>query len=219
MKKNNSKNKISLMLFTISLILLAFFFNGCNHNEKVGEKSIQINGKYIIIIIAPNNFKDEEYFTPKENFEKAGYKVITASSHSTAYSVKGKEVKVNATINQIDNNLLSNASALVFSGGPGASIYFKDKDIKNLILKASDENKTIGAICLAPVILANSGILKGKHATVWDHSFINKLLMGGAKYVNQSVVVDGNIITSNSPEHAEEFAEAILKQLNTSNKK
>ncbi len=214
MERNNNKNKASLILFTTSLILLALFFNGCNHHEKVGESGIQISGKYIIMVIAPNNFKDEEYFIPRGIFEKAGYKVITASTHKTAFSVKGKEVRVNATINQINDTLLSNASALVFSGGPGVSVYFKDKSIKNLILKADKKNKTIGAICLAPVVLANSGILKGKHATVWDHSFINQLIMGGAKYVNQSVVVDGNIVTSNGPEHAEEFAEAIIKQLN-----
>ena len=216
MAKNKSKNKASIVIFMISLVFLVFFLNGCNHHEKGGEKNLQINGRYIIMVIAPNNFKDEEYFMPREMFEKSGYEVITVSSHETAFSVKGKEVKVNATINQMSNELLSNASALVFSGGPGASVYFKDNSVRNMILEANKDNKTIGAICLAPVILANSGVLKGKHATVWDHSFINRLLMGGAKYVNQSVVVDGNIITSNGPEHAKEFAEAILKQLNNS---
>ncbi len=201
------KKKASYLIF----ILVLLFLSGCNdhfqHNSSFGTKDE--NKPLILMVIAPNNFKDEEFFIPKEEFELKGYKVLVASSQETANSILKRRVKVDLLINE-SPDIIDNISALVFPGGPGVSVYYNNSLIKRIILEAYQENKTIGAICLAPIILSKAGILNGKKATVWDHSFITTLEEGGAIYSSKGVVVDNNIITSNSPKHAKEFADTIL---------
>ena len=74
------------------------------------------------------------------------------------------------------------------------------------------QNKIIAAICIAPVTLANAGILNGKKATVFP-SGKNDLIRNGAKYTGDSVTVDGNIITANGPMAAEAFGKKIVEML------
>ncbi len=203
-----------VFFYSVLILLLLLTLNGCDHghNHNVINPP-EIHGKYILMIIAPNNFRDEEFFIPVEEFKSHGFDVIVASSQNKAYSVKQKEVTVNVNLEDA-LSLVDNSSAVVFSGGPGVSVYFKNSLVKNIVLKANNTHKVIGAICLAPVILANSGILKGRNATVWDDSFTNLLIMNGAHYLNKSVVIDGNIVTSNGPEHAKKFADAVLNLIN-----
>ncbi len=60
--------------------------------------------------------------------------------------------------------------------------------------------------------MANSGILKGKKATVYIDGK-ESLLKSGAIYTGNSLEIDGNIITANGPDAAEDFSNAILKSL------
>jgi protease I len=169
----------------------------------------------IIIIIAKKSFKDEEYFITKEILEKAGFPIETASNEKgIAQGVDGGEVNIDVAIEDID---LESAEALVLIGGGGAQIYFENEIIHNLLKKAVKNDKIIGAICLAPVILSKAGILKGKRATVWatplDRKFAKMIETEGAQYLSQEVVEDGNIITANGPEATTSFAQAIAKKL------
>lgn len=68
-----------------------------------------------------------------------------------------------------------------------------------------DNNKIISAICVAPNILCNAGILNGKRATAWAFEVKNC----DAIVENKDVVIDGRIITANGPEAATKFAEVI----------
>ncbi|MEM2674590.1 MAG: DJ-1/PfpI family protein, partial [Candidatus Hadarchaeales archaeon] len=83
----------------------------------------------------------------------------------------------------------------------------------SLAKEAAELGKKVCAICIAPVILANAGLLENRKATVWDGEFRRMLEEKGAKYVNKSVVVDGNIITANGPGAASEFGRTIAKEL------
>ena len=67
--------------------------------------------------------------------------------------------------------------------------------------------KPLGAICIAPTILAAAGVLEGIKATVWnrDNAESAFLELHGAIFTNESVTQDGLIITGNGPEAAEEF--------------
>ena len=74
----------------------------------------------------------------------------------------------------------------------------------------------LSAICIAPVTLANSGVLKGKKGTVWtneESKIEQKLIDKGVNYTGKTVEIDGNIITANGPEAAEEFGKAIVNAL------
>jgi protease I len=169
----------------------------------------------IIFIIAKKDFKDEEYFVPKEILEEAGFLVETvANEKGVANGVDGGETNIDSTLENLD---LKSAIALILIGGGGAQIYLDNEILHNLIRKAAVEKMVIGAICIAPAILAKAGILKDRKATVWtsplDKKFARILEENGTEYVNQMVAVDGNIITANGPEAAELFAQTIILKL------
>lgn len=167
------------------------------------------------MIVAYKDFRDEEYFTPKEIFENAGAKVETVSSEAgTARGADGGEVLVDLILEDLKPE---EYDAIVFIGGPGAQNYMGDKEINRIFQEAVSENKVIGAICIAPAVVAKTGILKEKHATVWssplDQSMVKILKDCGTIYEEKDVVVDGKIISGNGPKAAKKFAEATVEVL------
>lgn len=178
------------------------------------KQSIKQNKK-IALVIAFRDFKDEEYFIPKEIFEEREVKVITASTErGVALGADGGEIKTDFLISELKP---ADFDAVVFVGGPGALKYL-DNEISYKIIKETEScGKILGAICISPVILAKAGVLLGKKATVWssplDREPIKILKENGAEYVNEDVVIDGKIITANGPSSASKFGENIIELL------
>lgn len=168
-----------------------------------------LNKKNILMIIAPTDFKDEEYFIPKQIFENNKAIVKTASLTKEAISVTGKKVQVDLLLNNI---IVQNFDAIIFIGGPGANIYFNNKTAHQLVKQSYDKQKIIAAICIAPSTIANAGILKGKRATAFPTQEDN-LESKGATYTGDSVTVDGKIVTGKDPTAARKFGETIVNLL------
>lgn len=171
--------------------------------------------KKIALIISPKDFKDEEYMIPKQVFEANDFLVNTVSyKFGPAIGADGNTAKIDILAKNLK---VLEYSAIVFVGGPGASKYLEDQEAHRIIKQAIAENIVLGAICIAPVILAKAGALKNKEATVWssktDKKAVKILQQQGAEYLDRSVVVDKNIITANGPKSAQEFAERIVRAL------
>jgi len=171
--------------------------------------------KKIAIIIAFNNFRDEEYFIPKQVLEMEGNKVITVSSQlGKAIGTYGGEVNIDMILEDIKINEFD---AIIFAGGSGALAYLENKTCWEIAKHAISNKKVLGAICIGPTILARAGVLLNKKATVWssplDKSAIKILKEGGAIFGDNQVVQDGNIITANGPEASRKFGEAIARLL------
>lgn len=165
----------------------------------------------IAMIIAFRDFRDAEYFIPKQIFENAGIKVITASTDlGVAIGADGGDTKTTVLI---DDLIAENFDALVFICGPGMAKQLNNEKLQEI----ARQGKIVGAICIAPVILAKAGILQGKKATVWsstmDKNAIKTLKENGAIYEDKTVVADGNIVTANGPEAAEGFAKVLTEIL------
>jgi protease I len=165
--------------------------------------------KKVVMIIAFEGFRDEEYREPKAVLEKAGIEVTTASSKlGTATGKLGMKTKVDITLDQVK---VSDYDAILFIGGPGCYSYYNDPTAHKIAQEAVKEGKLLGAICAAPGILANAGVLKGKKATMFTDD--GTLAKGGATYTGKGVEVDGKIITATGPSTAQAFGEAVIKAL------
>ncbi|KKU86886.1 MAG: ThiJ/PfpI domain-containing protein [Parcubacteria group bacterium GW2011_GWA2_47_9] len=169
----------------------------------------------IALIIAFRNFRDEEYFIPKEVFERAGASVITFSTAiGTAVGVHGGEVPAQLTVEELK---VADYDAVIFVGGAGAKKLMENEDALRVARETAASEKILAAICIAPTILARAGVLFGKKATVWsssmDRSAIKILQEEGVLYREGPIVVDGKIITANGPEVAREFARKMLALL------
>ncbi|MDR3071595.1 MAG: DJ-1/PfpI family protein [Endomicrobium sp.] len=164
----------------------------------------------VVFITAPDGFRDEEYCKPKQVLEKSGVKVITAST-KIGELIGRFGFKTTSSL-LIENIVPDDFDAIVYVGGGGANIFFDNPHALKLANVFFEKNKPVASICIAGVILANSGILKGKKATVFLDGK-ESLLKGGAIYTGTSLEIDGNIITANGPEPAEAFGKAILKAI------
>jgi len=166
--------------------------------------------KKVLMIIAPEGFRDEELLEPKKIFEANNVDVTIASKNTKiAKGMLGAEVNVDIDIKDVNVN---EYDAIIFVGGVGSSIYFNDPLAHEIAKAAYEKGKIVGAICIAPSTLANAGILKNKKATSW-HSEKENIQKNGGIYTGKNVEKDGNIITANGPQSAKEFGNTILKAL------
>ena len=164
----------------------------------------------ILMVIAPEQFRDEEYVEPRKVFEQAGIGVTVVSSRpGTAVGKFGLEVGVDKTLKEVH---ATDYDAIVFVGGTGSRIYFNDPEAHRLIREAETGERIIGAICAAPGTLVKSGLLKGKRATSYFEES-ELLKQGGAVFTGKPVEVDGRIITGDGPQSAKAFAETIVEML------
>jgi len=174
------------------------------------EEMPDLTGTRIAMIIAHENFQDRELAIPKDYFERAGATVTVASSSLTpATGMLGAKVTPDVLLSDLK---AADYDALVFVGGAGAPEYWDSAVAQNLARAGVEQGKLVAAICLAPVTLANAGLLEGKRATVWKTE-AGRLRAQGADYTGATVEVDGKIITGNGPEAAEEFARAVARAL------
>ena len=97
---------------------------------------------------------------------------------------------------------------VVLPGGlPGTYNLRDDERVQKIIGEFKEEGKLIAAICAAPSVFGEAGLLEGKKAT-FHPGFEDKLL--GAEWMEEPVVVDGNVITSRAMGTATNFALEIL---------
>ena len=106
----------------------------------------------------------------------------------------------------------SSHGMLVLPGGmPGTTRLGASPLLTGAITDFAGKGKPVAAICAAPSILADLGLLKGKTAAC-NPSVEERLLEGGAELVTDPVVTDGNIITSRGMGTAIDFALALVKR-------
>jgi len=199
--------------FLVTWLMFSSFILSCILNTNVrGESAMQFaKGKKAVMLIAQNNFRDEELLKPKEVLEKNGVIVTVASSSlKESTGMLGAKVKPDILFTNIN---VADYDAVIFVGGSGASEYWDNPTAHKIANEANNAKKIVGAICIAPVTLAKAGLLKDKKATTFS-STINDIKSAGAKYTGAEVEIDGNIITASGPAAAQKFGETIVKALN-----
>jgi len=172
-----------------------------------------IADKKILMVIAQKNFRDEEFFEPREIFEDAGVDITVASnSMDEAVGTLGRKVRPDISI---DNVNIAEFDAVVIAGGGGSKEFlWSNKKLHKLVKDAFEHEKVVAAICVSPVVLARAGVLEDRRATVFkDSACIKELEKGGASYEDEDVIVADNVVTACGPKAAEEFGEAVLETL------
>lgn len=113
----------------------------------------------------------------------------------------------------LDEALEKEFDMVVLPGGmPGAANLENDPRIIELLRKMAEGGKYTAAICAAPKVLANAGLLAGKRATSYP-GFVDKMNLPDVEYLQEAVVQDGQVITSRGPGTAMDFALTLIEQL------
>ncbi|MDA3937538.1 MAG: DJ-1/PfpI family protein [Actinomycetota bacterium] len=160
----------------------------------------------VLMVIAPDQFRDEEYAEPRDVLLSCGAEVVTASiAPGPCRGKLGMIARADVAIGEVQ---AADYDAVVFIGGGGSSIYFDDPAAQTLASDSLHEGHTTAAICIAPSILAHAGLLKGRRVTAFA-SQESDLIAHGATCTGSPLEIDGAIITANGPEAAHGFGVAI----------
>jgi protease I len=167
----------------------------------------------ILMIIAPEKFRDEELNHPREVFRSQGADVTVVSTKAgIATGAYGHKEKIEKTLDDVAGETFD---ALVVVGGGGSPQHLWDnKQIHDIARRHLQIGKVVSAICLSGVVLAKAGILDGVEATVWKSDESMKAYAEHkVKFVDKPVVRSGKIITANGPAAARDFGTAIMSAL------
>jgi len=168
---------------------------------------MELKGKKVVIPVE-NLFNTFEFWYPYYRLKEAGAEVIVVGSGSSeTYTGKpGTEVKVNVNIEQV---AAADFDGVVIPGGYAPDIMRRYPKMVQLVKDLFESGKVVAAICHAGWMLASAEILKGKTVTSF-FAIKDDLVHAGANWVDEEVVIDGNLITSRMPDDLPAFMRAVI---------
>ncbi|MGH7408492.1 MAG: type 1 glutamine amidotransferase domain-containing protein [Candidatus Methylomirabilales bacterium] len=171
---------------------------------------MSLKGKRIAIL-AENLYQEMELWVPYYRLKEVGatVKVIGTGSAKSYTSKHGYPVAVDAAADEVK---AKDFDAVIIPGGYAPDLMRRSTAMVGLVREAFQQGKVVAAICHAGWMLCSAGILKGKTATCF-HAIKDDMVNAGARYVDEEVVVDGNLITSRKPDDIPAFCREIVKAL------
>jgi protease I len=171
---------------------------------------MELQGKNVVIPVE-SLFNTFEFWYPYYRLKEAGADVtVVGSGSADTYTGKpGTEIKVDTSIEQVSAD---NYDGMVIPGGYAPDIMRRYPKMVQLVKDLFDGGKVVAAICHAGWMLASAKILPGKTVTSF-FAIKDDLVHAGAEWVDQEVVVDGNLITSRTPDDLPAFMRAVIAAL------
>ena len=171
---------------------------------------MELENKTAAIFIA-NMFEDVELIYPYYRMKEEGAKVyLLGQDEAETYTgKKGLSEKSDISIRNADS---SEFDFLIIPGGYSPDQMRMEPKFIEFTKEMNEQGKIIAAICHAPWILASADIIRQRRVTSWP-SLKDDLVNAGAEYVDQEVVVDGNIITSRMPVDLPAFCRTIIQHV------
>ncbi|HZJ83200.1 MAG TPA: type 1 glutamine amidotransferase domain-containing protein [Clostridia bacterium] len=164
-----------------------------------------------IAILLENLFDERELIYPYYRLLEEGYEVhLVGPDKDTDYSSKTGLVETSThSSGEISSK---DYDAVIIPGGFSPDYMRRSKATVDFVRDMDRENKLIGAICHGPWMLVSSCDLKGKKVTSFS-SIKDDLINAGAKYMDEEVVEDGNLVTSRTPKDLPAFLKRIIEKL------
>jgi protease I len=123
---------------------------------------------------------------------------------------KSKRYAIDKTLKEADIN---DYDALVLPGGAINADQLRMQDKAREWVKAiTKQNKPLAVICHAPWVLVSAGLVKGRKLTSF-FTIQDDMREAGANWVDEEVVIDGNLITSRSPDDIPAFNKALISMM------
>jgi len=164
-----------------------------------------------VLVPLAQGCEELEAVTIIDLLRRAGISVVTAGLDSQpVLASRGTTLLPDTTLEKVERQALD---MMVLPGGlPGADNLNNDPRIHTLLQQFSSEGKMVAAICAAPRVLLSAGLLNGKRITCYPGS-LSTLDCSETTITPDTVVIDGNIITSRGPGTAMDFALTLIETL------
>lgn len=163
-----------------------------------------------IAVLIEDNFNEFELIYPyfrlkEENFES----VLVGPQEKVYHSKVGLEMKAEKSIDSIN---FEEFDGVIIPGGYAPDLLRRNEKILKFVKTMFDSNKLVAAICHAGWVLISAKVINGVRMTCF-YSIKDDVINAGAKYVDESVVVDNNLITSRTPSDLPNFMREVIKFL------
>ena len=170
-----------------------------------------------VLIPLAQGCEELEAVTLIDLLRRAGIDVVTAGlDDKPVRAARGTGLIPDTELNSV---MKQRFDLIVLPGGqPGTDNLNADSRIRQLLRQQAQNNGLIGAICAAPKVLADAGLLEGRRATSYPGS-LSPVQLKGVRYEETPVLQDGNIITSRGPGTAMDFALTLIELLTDKRKR
>ena len=171
---------------------------------------MEAQGKKVIILVE-EMYNDLEFWYPYYRLKEAGVEVAVVGSGSAEQylgksGIPCKPVAIAGEVSAADFD------GIVIPGGYAPDHMRRHPSMVKLVKDLFDAGKVVAAICHAGWMLASAEIVKGRTVTSF-FAIKDDLVHAGAQWVDQEVVMDGNLITSRKPDDLPAFMQALLTAL------
>jgi protease I len=173
----------------------------------------QLEGKKVAILVA-NGFEQVELTEPRKALDAAGAQTRIVSPEQGKvkgwnHTEWGQEIKVDVPLDQAK---AQDFDALLLPGGVMNPDHLRrNPKVQQLVKAFFDAEKPVAAICHGPWTLIDAGVARGRKMTSYE-TIQTDLKNAGVSWVDQEVVVDGNLTTSRKPDDIPAFNKAIVEQ-------
>ena len=171
-----------------------------------------------IAILVDDNFEQAEFTSPKRALAEAGFEVDVVSPESEVHGLHhidpGDTFKVDRAL---DDAQPSDYAAVILPGGAiNADKLRMNEKARKFVNQIYEADKVVAAICHAPWLLVSNGLASGHKLTSY-FTIQDDIRNAGGNWVDEEVVIDGNLITSRKPDDLPAFNQAIIEQLGGEN--
>ena len=173
---------------------------------------MELQGKKIAVLVA-DQYQELEVWYPLLRFREDGARTVAvaAEAGATYTSKKGYPVVADKSLSEVTG---AEFDAVIVPGGWAPDTLRQDERVLRLVREMDQAGKVVAAICHAGWVLCSADIVGGRKVTCFK-AIKDDMIHAGAKYVDQEVVVDGNLITSRTPTDLPAFCREVARALAT----
>jgi protease I len=177
-------------------------------SEEVTMSNV-LDGKRIALL-ATDGFEDSELTKPLEAVREAGAEVTIISEEKGTFTGKnGTEIEADASIEDI---VAADFDGLLLPGGVANPDKLRMNPMAvEFVKRFFDDSKPVAAICHAPWLLIEAGVVSGKKLTSWP-SLKTDITNAGGIWVDEEVVVDNGLVTSRKPDDISAFSAKAIEE-------
>ena len=200
-------------LAQVFIFALLVSFTACQTQAPVKEKDDSRRGS--IAVLVAEGFHDGEAYMPMGYLVNNGYEITVIGPERGKVKAYNSEFTINIdkSVSEVSPD---DFDALILPGGRGPSVLRENDRVIEFVKAFWNTGKVTAAICHGPQVLVTADLLKGLVLT-GTGAIKGEIEQAGATYVDSTVVVYGNLITSRNPQDLKNFSSSVVEALEKQN--